>query len=80
MNKLGQDLYEVETYKTCISVDTPIQIGFFNLQYAKLRILQFYYDCLNLYLKKNSFELFFFFKFLFNKKKHRHNTKHYRVT
>ena len=24
MNKL----YEVETYKTCISIDTPIQIGF----------------------------------------------------
>ena len=28
MNKLGQDLYELETYKTRISVDTPIQIGF----------------------------------------------------
>ena len=57
MNKLGQHLYEVETYKTCISVDTPIQIGFFILQYTKLRMLEFYYDCLNLYLKKNSFEL-----------------------
>ena len=57
MNTLGQDLYEVETYKTRISVDTPIQIGFFILQYAKLRMLEFYYDCLNSYLKKNSFEL-----------------------
>ena len=56
MNNLGQDLYEVETYKTRISVDTPIQIGFFILQYAKLRMLEFCYDCLNLYLKKNSFE------------------------
>ena len=52
MNKLGQDLYEVETYKTRISVDTPIQIGFFILQYAKLRMLEFYYDCLNRYLIK----------------------------
>ena len=52
MNTLGQDLYEVETYKTRISVDTPIQIGFFILQYAKLRMLEFYYDCLNSYLKK----------------------------
>ena len=51
MNKLGQDLYEVETYKTRISV------GFFILQYAKLRMLEFYYDCLNHYLIKNSFEL-----------------------
>ena len=57
MNKLGQDLYEVETFKTRISVDTPIQIGFFILQYAKLRMLEFYYDCLNHYLIKNSFEL-----------------------
>ena len=57
MNKLGQDLYEVETYKTRISIDTPIQIGFFILQYAKLRMLEFYYDCLNRYLIKNSFEL-----------------------
>ena len=52
MNKLGEELYEVETYKSCISVDTPLQIGFFILQYAKLRMLEFYYDCLNLYLKK----------------------------
>ena len=57
MNKLGQDLYEVETYKTLISVDTPIQIGFFSLQYAQLKMLEFYYDCINLYLNKNSFEL-----------------------
>ena len=57
MNKLGQNLYEVETYKSHISVVTPIQIGFFILQYAKLRMLEFYYDCLNLYLNKNSFEL-----------------------
>ena len=28
MNKVGQELYEVETYKSRISVDTPIQIGF----------------------------------------------------
>ena len=52
MNKLGEELYEVETYKSRVSVDTPIQIGFFILQYAKLRMLEFYYDCLNIYLKK----------------------------
>ena len=52
VTKLGQDLYEVETYKTRISVDAPIQIGFFILQYAKLRMWEFYYDCLNSDLKK----------------------------
>ena len=58
MNKLGEELYEVETYKSRISVDTPKQIGIFLiLQYAKLKMLEFYYDCLNLYLKRNSFEL-----------------------
>ena len=38
-------------------MDNPIQIGFFILQYAKLRMLEFYYDCLEKCLKTNSFEL-----------------------
>ena len=44
-------------YKNQIKMDNPIQIGFFILQYAKLRMLEFYYDCLEKYLKTNSFEL-----------------------
>ena len=50
-------LYEVETYKNSILMDNPIQIGFFILQYAKLRMLEFYYDCLLKYLEPHSFEL-----------------------
>ena len=46
-------LYEVETYKSRIIIDNPIQIGFFILQYAKLRMLEFYYDCLMKYMKPN---------------------------
>ena len=38
-------------------IDNPIQIGFFILQHAKLRILEFYYDCIAHYLKPNSYEL-----------------------
>ena len=38
-------------------MDNPIQIGFFILQYTKLRKFEFYYDCLCIYLKENSFEL-----------------------
>ena len=51
------DIYEVESFKSSINLDNPIQIGFFILQYAKLRMLQFYYDCLTKYLKPKSFEL-----------------------
>ena len=50
-------VFEVETYKSRIVMDNPIQIGFFILQYAKLRMLEFYYDCLLKYLRPQSFEL-----------------------
>ena len=54
---ITNSVYEVEMYKNQINMDNPIQIGFFILQYAKLRMLEFYYDCLEKYLKTNSFEL-----------------------
>ena len=44
-------------YKNQIKMNNPIQIGFFILQYAKLRMLEFYYDCLVKYMKPHSFEL-----------------------
>ena len=50
INKLGQELYEVEIYKSRISVDTPTQIVFSYFTICKVK--KFYYDCLNLYLKK----------------------------
>ena len=57
LDKINNDLYEVETYKKKIVMDNPIQIGFFILQYAKLRMLEFYYDCLSTYLNPKSFDL-----------------------
>ena len=56
MEELGA-VFEVEIFKSRITIDNPIQIGFFILQYAKLRMLEFYYDCLIKYMKPNSFEL-----------------------
>jgi G:T-mismatch repair DNA endonuclease (very short patch repair protein) len=42
---LDQDEYfEVEKAKEKLDINLPIQIGYFILQYAKLRMLQFYYD------------------------------------
>ena len=44
----------MESYKSRITNDNLIQIAFFILQYAKLRV---YYNCLSKYMKPNSFEL-----------------------
>jgi len=48
--------YEVEAVKHRIKLDLPVQLGFFILQYAKLKMLQFYYDLLNLYVDRSDFE------------------------
>ena len=48
--------YEVQSSKKKIKLDFPFQVGFFVYQYAKLRMLQFYYDFLNKYLDRTDFE------------------------
>ena len=53
---LVNEMYEVESAKNSITMDIPIQIGFFILNYAKLRMLQFYYDCLCKYIDRSKFE------------------------
>ena len=40
-----------------ITENFPIQVGFAVLQYAKLRMLEFYYNCLRKYLDWNDFKL-----------------------
>ena len=39
-----------------IRLDLPLQVGFFVYQYAKLRMLQFYYDFLDKYIDSSDFE------------------------
>ena len=41
LQELDNSTYEVQSYKSEIRMDNPIQTGFFILQYAKLRMLQF---------------------------------------
>jgi hypothetical protein len=48
--------YEVEAAKQRIKLDLPTQLGYFILQYAKLRMMQFYYDFLDRYLDRSDFE------------------------
>ena len=40
-----------------VTHDIPKQLGFFVLQYAKLRMLEFYYDCLDYYMNRDDYEL-----------------------
>ena len=44
LDAITDTTYEVEMYKNHIKMDNPIQIIFLISQYAKLRMLEFYYD------------------------------------
>ena len=53
---ITHNLYEMEMAKTKIRFDLPIQLGYHILQLAKLRMLQFRYDCLAYYCDVKDFE------------------------
>ena len=44
LDVVTDDAYDVTSSKACLTYDLPHHIGFFVYQYAKLRMLQFYYD------------------------------------
>ena len=50
---IKDDFVEIELAKKKIKFDLPIQIGYFILQFAKLRMLQFHYDFLLQYCNIN---------------------------
>lgn len=52
LNEISLKCYEVESAKRSVAMDLPIQIGFFVYQYAKLRMLQFYYDFMDKYFDR----------------------------
>ncbi|XP_048238897.1 uncharacterized protein LOC124129020 [Haliotis rufescens] len=56
LTELGDEYFEVEKAKKVIRLDTPVQLGYFILQYAKLRMLQFYYDFMDVYVDRSDFE------------------------
>ena len=51
-----EQYYEVEMAKRKIKLDLPIQLGYYILQYAKLRMLEFYYDFMDVYVDRADFE------------------------
>jgi len=56
IDNIAENTYEVQSAKKKISLNLPVQIGFFVYQYAKLRMLQFYFDCLDTFLDRSDFE------------------------
>jgi hypothetical protein len=57
MNEISDDFYEFELHHKTVKLDTPCHVGYFILQIAKLRMLEFYYDCLLKYIPRNNFAL-----------------------
>ena len=56
LNIVAEDLYEVELVKSTIEHREPTIVGFFILQYAKLRLLELYYNFFDKFCDVNIFE------------------------
>ena len=52
LDVVNEDAYEVTSNKARVTYDLPLHIGFFVYQYAKLRMLQFYYDFIDRYVER----------------------------
>ena len=58
LDYVNDSLYEVELAKAQIKHKEPIIVGFFILQYAKLRMLELYYNFFTRFCDVNKFEEF----------------------
>ena len=56
LNHVTDQLYEVELVKSEIEHREPIIVGFFILQYAKLRMLEFYYNFFKNFFDNDKYE------------------------
>ena len=56
-SQVDENLYEIESAKGRVKWNLPLQIGFFTYQYAKLRMLEFYYDFLDKYIDRKDFQM-----------------------
>ena len=55
-NQLSDTTFEIELSKKRIDLDLPSHIGCFVYQYAKLRMLQFYYDFMDTFVDRRDFQ------------------------
>ena len=56
LNVITEDTFEIEMNKSVVKYTLPLHIGFFVYQYAKLRMLQFYYDFAHRYVERPLFQ------------------------
>ena len=56
LDVVTDDVYEITSNKARLTYDLPLHIGFFVYQYAKLRMLQFYYDFIDRYVDRSLFQ------------------------
>ena len=56
LEELSDEVFEVKMYEKKIKCDLPIQMGFFVFTYAKLRMLEFYYHCIDAFLDRRDFQ------------------------
>ena len=57
LTELPDGYYKVQKTEKKINLDLPIHHGVFILNYAKLQMLEFYYDFLDYYLHREDFEV-----------------------
>lgn len=57
LNELDDGYCEIMMLKKKITMDVPITIGFFILQYSKLRLLSFMYEFIDRYFDRSTYEL-----------------------
>ena len=57
LNIVEKDLYELELLKSTIEHREPIIVGFFILQYEKLRMLELYYNFFDKFFDVNRYEV-----------------------
>ena len=55
-NQLDEKTFELEMSKKTIRLDLPMQIGCFVYQYSKFRMLQFYYDFVDVFVDRRDFQ------------------------
>ena len=56
LNNVSTDIYDVELVKSTVEHCEPIIVGFFILQYAKLRMLELYYNFFDKFCDVQKFE------------------------
>ena len=56
LGELSVEVFELKKYKKKNKCELPIQFGFFVFTYAKLRMLEFYYHCIDTYLDRRDFQ------------------------